>query len=147
MTDSLQYIKRVPTVSEFQDLRANAGWRIPPESVLKDSLAKTIFGICVETFNGTTIGMGRLVGDGGIQVFITDVIVHEQWQNRGIGKQIMKSLMKYVDEAASPATFVGLFSAFGCEDFYKAFGFITRPNRTLGPGMIYFPAKEDNEKG
>lgn len=145
MTNKLRYIKRIPTVAEFQKLRTNAGWGIPPEFVLKDSLANTIFGICVETLDGTTIGMGRLVGDGGIQVFITDVIVHKKWQNRGIGKQIMKSLMNHVEDAASSATFVGLFSAIGREDFYKAFGFITRPNRTLGAGMVYFPAKKGDE--
>lgn len=100
MTNNLRYIERIPTAAEFQELRTNAGWGIPPESALKDSLAKTIFGVCVEDSDGTTIGMGRLVGDGGIQVFITDVIVHKHWQNRGIGKQIMKSLMKHVENVS-----------------------------------------------
>ncbi|VTR67722.1 putative acetyltransferase [Desulfosarcina cetonica] len=145
MTNNLRYIERIPTAAEFQELRTNAGWGIPPESALKDSLAKTIFGVCVEDSDGTTIGMGRLVGDGGIQVFITDVIVHKHWQNRGIGKQIMKSLMKHVENVSSPATFVGLFSAIGREKFYKTFGFITRPNEKLGAGMVYFPAKKDGK--
>jgi hypothetical protein len=33
---------------------------------------------------------------------------------------------------------VGLFAAKGKEPFYERFGFIGRPNETLGKGMIHF---------
>jgi len=37
--------------------------------------------------------------------------------------------MDYIRANGSPATFVGLFSALGREDFYKKFGFIeSKPN-------------------
>jgi GNAT superfamily N-acetyltransferase len=140
-TDSLKFSKRVPTLEEFRELRINAGWRLPSAPIITDALKHTIFGVCVETREGATIGMGRIVGDRGLQIFITDLIVHKEWQNQGIGSKIMKLLMEYVENNTSPATFVGLFSAFGRHSFYEKFDFITRPNETLGPGMMFFPKR------
>jgi GNAT superfamily N-acetyltransferase len=135
-TERLQFTKRVPTLAEFRELRTNAGWRLPPDSIASPALAKTLFGVCVETPEGQTIGMGRVVGDGGLQVFVTDVIVHADWQNRGIGSKIVKLLVEHIESGAAPSTFVGLFSAFGRDRFYEKLGFIARPNETLGPGMV-----------
>jgi GNAT superfamily N-acetyltransferase len=144
--EKIQFVKRSPTPLEFKELRSNAGWKALPDSAIPDALEKTIFGVCVQTAGGKTIGMGRLVGDGGIQIFITDVIVHKDWQNQGLGSEIMKVLMEYIDQNASSATFVGLFSAFGRNKFYERFGFISRPNEKLGPGMVFFPKKDAPKK-
>ncbi len=133
----LQFQKRIPSVAEFRELRQNAGWGIPPEASIAKALQSTLFGVCVLSPEGKTIGMARLVGDGGVQFFITDVIVHKDWHNRGIGSQIMKLLMEYVDQVALPGTFVGLFSANGREEFYKRFGFFVRPHEQYGAGMSY----------
>ena len=139
--NSLKFSKRVPTLEEFRDLRINAGWRLPSDPMITDALSNTIFGVCVENTEGATIGMGRIVGDRGLQIFITDLIVHKEWQNKGIGTKIMKLLMEYVECNTSPATFVGLFAAFGRHGFYEKFDFISRPNETLGPGMVFFPKR------
>ncbi len=136
-TRDLRFTTRPPTLAEFRDLRVDAGWHLPPDLIMSAALAKTLLGVCVETPKGETIGMGRVVGDGGIQLFITDVIVHKEWQNLGLGSKIMAMLMEYVETTASPETFVGLFSAFGRDKFYEKFGFIVRPNESLGPGMMF----------
>ena len=144
-TSNLRFAKRAPTLTEFRELRINAGWHFPPDPIMSAALTKTLFGVCVDTLEGQTIGMGRIVGDGGIQLFITDVIVHKEWQTHGLGSRIMALLMEYVEKNASPATFVGLFSAFGRDKFYEKFGFIVRPNESLGPGMVFFPRKAKEE--
>ena len=135
----LEFEKGVPTLEDFRKLRSDAGWGLPTDSITRDALKETIFGVLARTADGSTVGMGRIVGDGGLQVFVTDLIVHTLWQNQGIGSHIMKLLMEYIESHMSPATFVGLFSAFGRHGFYEKFGFIARPNETLGPGMVYFP--------
>jgi GNAT superfamily N-acetyltransferase len=144
--DNLRFMKRTPTPTEFKELRRNAGWPLPPDSAINDGLNKTIYGVCVQTTSGETVGMGRIVGDGGIQLFITDVIVRKDWQNHGLGSEIMKFLMEYVEQTASPATFVGLFSAPGRHKFYERFGFISRPNERLGPGMVFLPKTDTPKK-
>lgn len=135
----LQFTKRVPTLDEFRELRTNAGWGLPSALITSEALAKTLFGVCVETPEGRTIGMGRVVGDGGLQVFITDVIIHKDWQNQGVGSKLMKLLMEHIENTISPATSVGLFSALGRDKFYEQFGFVSRPTKTLGPGMVFVP--------
>ena len=144
-TGNLRFVKRVPTLEQFRELRSNAGWGLAPDPIASDALTRTLFGVCVETADGTTIGMGRIVGDGGVQMFVTDVIVHQQWQNRGVGSEIMKLLMEYIEQNTTPATFVGLFSAFGRHSFYERFGFIVRPNETLGPGMMFPPKRNKGQ--
>jgi predicted GNAT family N-acyltransferase len=139
---ALTYTKRVPTLTAFRELRINAGWKLPPDAVIEESLTRTILGVCVETSDGETIGMARVVGDGGIQLFVTDVIVRKDWQHQGVGTRIMELVMKEIGEHAPPGSFVGLFSAVGLEDFYRRFGFIVRPTDKLGAGMVFYPKAE-----
>lgn len=136
--ETVVFENRVPTVSEFRKLRDNAGWPMPAVGSMADALERTVFGVCARTGKGETVGMGRVVGDGKIQLFVTDVIVHAEWQGNGIGAGIMKLLLEQIEEQASPQAFIGLFSAYGCENFYKKSGFIPRPDDDLelGPGMI-----------
>jgi len=135
---NVRYEKRVPTVSEFRELRKDAGWPMPPASDMSEALDGTVFGVCARTGKGETVGMGRVVGDGKIQLFITDVVVRTEWQNNGVGAGIMEHLLEQIQEHASPEAIIGLFSAYGCENFYEKFGFIPRPahDLELGPGMI-----------
>jgi GNAT superfamily N-acetyltransferase len=140
--NNLKYIKRIPTVKEFLALRKDAGWGVPPESIASEALGKTIFSICVES-NNETIGMGRVVGDGELQIFITDVIINKNYQKQGIGTVIMEIIMEYIEEHISPFAFVGLFSAFGRDNFYQKFDFIVRPNNSFGPGMMFYKNKKN----
>ena len=119
-------------------LRTDAGWGFPPEEAVTTALQNTLFGACAETVDGQTIGMGRITGDGGVQFFITDVIVRKDWHNRGVGTRIMTALMRYIHAHAVPGCFVGLFSAVGREKFYERFGFVIRPNGHYGAGMSFW---------
>lgn len=130
-------VERRPSVEEFLQLRADAGWRLPPEEVVREALQRTVYSICAEKSDGTAIGMGRIVGDGAVQLFITDVIVHSSWRNQGIGTAIVTKLMDYLNEHAVEGSFVGLFSALGRHGFYERFGFVARPTGDMGPGMMY----------
>ena len=112
---------------------------------MRTALTRTLFAVCVKCPAGQTIGIGRVVGDGGVQVFVTDVIVRNDWQKRGLGSGIMERLMQYIETNTSPETFVGLFSAFGRHKFYEKFGFTVRPNETFGPGMMLTHRKHEDE--
>ena len=80
--------------------------------------------------------MGRIVGDGFVQLFIADVIVHADWCGLGIGTKIVQLLMNGIRELDADGRFVGLFAAHGKEKFYEQFGFIARPNKVYGSGMM-----------
>jgi len=77
--------------------------------------------------------MGRIVGDGGVYLYLQDVIVLERWRNNGIGTRITEALLDRVRELGGPGTFVGLMAATGAAPFYERFGF--QPRRDDRPGM------------
>ena len=81
------------------------------------------------------IGIGQVVGDNGLYFYIQDLIVHPLHQSRGIGREIMRLLLTYINNNAKKGDFIGLMAAKGLECYYKEFGFQPRPKE--GPGMYY----------
>lgn len=69
---------------------------------------------------------------------IQDVVVDLEYQGRKIGTNIMKYLLKQVDEykKINPNIRTYLGASRGKEGFYRKFGFVSRPNDELGAGMI-----------
>lgn len=69
---------------------------------------------------------------------IQDVVVDLEYQGKNIGTNIMKSLLKKIEEykKINPNIRTYLGASKGKEEFYKKFGFVSRPNDELGAGMI-----------
>ena len=86
------------------------------------------------------IGMGRLVGDGVLYWYVQDVYVNPLYQGKGIGKEIMRLLSKYIEKNSLPNTTVtiGLMAAEGKCGFYEKLGYFVRPAEGFGPGMMMF---------
>jgi ribosomal protein S18 acetylase RimI-like enzyme len=126
---------RMPSVSEYNELRALVEWPTFPAEIVKEALANSLFGVCVEG-DDKVIGMGRVVGDKVVYFHLLDVIVHPQFQRKGIGKLLMTALMDRVEKRATRHTNIGLMASKGREEFYKPFGFIERPDAKFGAGMI-----------
>ena len=83
--------------------------------------------VCMRT--GTElIGMGRVIGDGGLFLFVVDIAVAPAWQRRGLGRRIMRALMEQVHARAQPRTMVGLIADGTAHRLYQQFGFkLTAP--------------------
>ncbi len=84
------------------------------------------------------IGYGRLIGDGICFMYIQDVMVIPEYQNRKIGTLIMEKLISKIKEIekCNPDMRTYLGASKGKEKFYERFGFITRIDAGLGSGMI-----------
>ena len=92
------------------------------------------------TRDGKAVGMGRIVGDGAIICYVQDLIIRPEVQGEGIGGLILETLKKFVIQEGYEGTTMmfDLMCAKGREEFYKKHGFIARPTKDLGPGMIQF---------
>ena len=79
----------------------------------------------------------RVLWDHGYVVYIADVIVRPEYQGQGLGRALMNHAMEYIRGMLKPGwhVMVSLMSAQGKEEFYKKFGFITRPDESHGCGM------------
>jgi ribosomal protein S18 acetylase RimI-like enzyme len=122
---------RSPTVSEYTKLRGLVGWRETDENVTDMALKTSLFSV-VGTEEGNVIGFGRIIGDG-LYFYIQDLIIHPDYQSKGLGKSMMKELMGYISANAQSGAFVGLMAAKGLEKYYEQFGFKARNEDA--PGM------------
>lgn len=95
--------------------------------------------VCSAYSDNEIIGFGRAISDGQYQSAIYDVAVLPQYQNRGIGRSIMKALLEKLPKNAPVLIYVEP----GKQDFYRKLGF-----GNLKTGMGLFPNPEmSKEKG
>ena len=79
--------------------------------------------------------MGRLISDGALHAFVTELIVDEQARNTGLGARILARLV--AESRARGVEDVQLFAAEGRAAFYERNGFAARP--ASAPGMDVLP--------
>ena len=105
-----EIIERPPTVLEHKTLWEAVGWGKVNIEMTEQSIANSVYCL-IAISDGNVIGMGRIVGDGAMYYYIQDVAVLPEYQNMGIGKQIIEKLLKYIKNNCSGAGFVGLFAS------------------------------------
>ena len=126
-----------PSIEEFLNLRNKIGWGELDFNLAKTSLNNSLFHVIVRD-KSQIIGMGRVVGDGSMYFYIQDVIVDPSYQKSGVGSALMEKIENYLLVAANKGSTIGLLAAKGKEAFYTRYGYILRPNKSLGNGMCRF---------
>jgi GNAT superfamily N-acetyltransferase len=127
-------VERLPNPEEYNGLRASAGWGTYDPEAVRECLPRSLYGVCAD-IGGTTVGMARVVGDGGLVCYIQDVVVLPAWRGQGIARQMMDAIMTWVNANMVPGAVVGLMAAAGLERFYASYGFRSRPDGRYGAGM------------
>ena len=127
------------TVSQYLDIRAKVGWKVLKETQASIALQNSLLVVGAYEHD-TLVGMGRLVGDGAVICYVQDLIVIPEYQKKGIGSIVLRTLISYVSELRQEGSemMLCLMCAKGRESFYEKHGFIARPNHDLGPGMIQY---------
>lgn len=125
------------TARQYRGLWEAVGFPSPTEEQARLALAHTLYAVSVE-IDGNIVGMGRLVGDGAVVVYLQEVFVHPAYQGRGVGSAVVRALLDYIRRTKPDqgAVMVGLLAAKGRESFYHRFGFHSRPNDTEGCGLL-----------
>lgn len=129
--------ENINNVEEFNYLYDAVGWGSYEKNVSEKALANTLYSVSVYD-DDKIIGFGRLIGDGICFLYIHDVMVIPEYQNRKIGSKIMHKILEKINQIKleNPYVRVYLGASKGKEKFYERFGFITRENANLGSGMI-----------
>ena len=135
----ITYKEHTPTPTEFNSLSDAVGCGTKDSEILQEALKNTLYSLCVYDDN-KLIGYGRIIGDKTIFLYIHNVMVLPEYQNQHIGSQIVTLLLEQVDVYRQFNSDIRTYicAAKGKESFYEKFGFITRPNDDLGPGMILY---------
>lgn len=130
-------VSRPPTAAEYRMLRQEVGWAEVDEEAAARGLGAALFSVCLEDAGGEILGCARVVGDGGIYLYLQDVIVRPPYRHRGLGRRLMEAVMSFVASRAGENTFVGLMAAEGVVDFYRQYGFEPRPDGRPGMYMMW----------
>jgi GNAT superfamily N-acetyltransferase len=130
-------VEMLPSAADYNRLRKAVGWGTYREALITHSLPESIYCLCALA-GDQVIGMARILGDDGMVYYVQDVIVLPEYQNRGIGAQLMDRIMAYLRTHSQDNTIIGLMSAVGKEAFYEKYGFTRRPTEELGSGMTIF---------
>jgi GNAT superfamily N-acetyltransferase len=118
----------LPSDEEYLALRRAAGLSAMTPEGARMGLPASWCAVCVR-HHGELIGMGRVVGDGGLFLFVVDIAVAPAWQRQGLGRRIMQALMDQVHARAPARTMVGLIADGTAHRLYETFGF-----RLVAPG-------------
>ena len=122
-------------IDTYLELRQSVQFRELTRDQAKKGLSNSLYTL-VAFKDGKAVGMGRIVGDGAIICYVQDLIIRPEVQGEGIGGLILETLKKFVIQEGYEG--FDLMCAKGREEFYKKHGFIARPTKDLGPGMIQF---------
>lgn len=133
------YKEHTPTPEEFNNLTEAVDWGTRENKIIEEALKHTLYSLCVYDEN-KLIGYGRIIGDKTIFLYIQDIMVIPEYQGKKIGTGIMNKLIEKINEykKVNPEIRTYLGATKGKENFYKKFGFISRPNEELGAGMVLY---------
>ena len=99
----------------------------PPELIQKAFAASAV--VVFAYVDGKPVGFARALSDGAYQAAVYEMAVVPEFQQQGLGAQIMQALL-----ARLPGQNVILYASPGKEDFYRQLGF-----RRMKTGMARFP--------
>jgi GNAT superfamily N-acetyltransferase len=90
---------------------AREAWRI-------DAVSRRCTWITAETSEGTTVGLIRVLDDGGLSASLWDLIVHPEWRGKGVATRLVERALQECQDrrlvalVATPAA-RGLFERLG----------------------------------
>ena len=132
---NIEYRNSLPSMDQFFPLFLTTGWnntyRAAPEELERALVNSQV--VVTAYAAQRLVGLGRVVTDGVLHAMIYEMIVHPDWQGKGIGTQILRNLLDWCEQRNIRD--IQLFCARGKRSFYEKNGFIARPDD--GPGMQY----------
>ncbi|MEV5983250.1 GNAT family N-acetyltransferase [Streptomyces sp. NPDC052114] len=122
LSDSYDLRTGVPSVEDYRRLRTDAGLSDKDPAAAAIALPNTWHGVVLH-HEGTPIGMGRIIGDGGTAFQVVDICVHPDHQGRGLGRHIMAALTEELERRAPATAYVSLIADGPARFLYEKFGF------------------------
>ena len=120
--NSFEIIEKVPTPKEYMHLRKAANMTPRELEGAKKGLGNELFSVVlIDKRKRKTIGMGRVIGDGGTVFQICDMAVISEWQNQGGGTMIMNALMAFIQKQNVDRAYINLIA--DVNNFYEKWGF------------------------
>jgi GNAT superfamily N-acetyltransferase len=126
-----------PDVDSYLNLRASAGLtpRRRDQAVAGLPGSWTVVHVVHEP-SGISVGMGRVIGDGGLNFEVVDMAVLPEHQRLGLGDVILSFLLDRIREAAPSGVFVSLLADPPGRALYARYGFHETSPVSVGMAMV-----------
>ena len=133
-------IESAPGADEYLELRQRSG--LSPKT--REQAAAALPGswaAChvVHEASGQTVGMGRVLGDGGWYFHIVDIAVLPDHQRRGLGDAILRSLLHRIRADAPRGAYVNLLADPPGRRLYARHGFAETAPHSVGMALRLGP--------
>ncbi|MBS4172949.1 GNAT family N-acetyltransferase [Bacillus sp. FJAT-49736] len=103
---------------DMQKVYLSVGWVKHSPDVIEKIFMNSNVAVIVKS-EEQIVGFGRAITDGVFNAAIYDVVVHKDFQGKGIAKQILTALLKKLEGISC----IHLISTTGNELFYRKMGF------------------------
>lgn len=123
---------------QLEELCDLVGWARRPLRKVKKALEHSFLVVSMWEIKGKKrllIGFARATSDHAFNATIWDVVVHPKFQNQGLGKAMMKYMIKKL--RSQDISNITLFADPHVVDFYRRLGFILDPEGIKG--MFWYP--------
>jgi tetratricopeptide (TPR) repeat protein len=127
--------------NQLEDLCNAVGWTRRPLHQVQQALVNSFAYVSawqIEQDEKQLIGFARAMSDGVFHATLLDIVVHPDFQGRGLGKTIVTRLLQQLQQAAIKD--ITLFASPHLVDFYHQLGFISQPHNLQW--MLWCPDKE-----
>nr|QCI09069.1 hypothetical protein [Inkyuleea mariana] len=138
MTDIYLSIGNDINLYDLEKLCDSVGWVRRPLKKVKIAIDHSFLTVCLFYKNNEKkqlIGFARATSDNAFNATIWDVVIHPEFQGKGLGKALMDQTIKYL--RYYDISTITLFADPQVVSFYRNLGFITDPDGVKG--MFWYP--------
>ena len=127
-------LRATPDIDTYRQLRTGAGLSAKTPEAAERGLAGSLFAVQI-VCEGRAVGMGRVIGDGGCFYQVVDIAVLPAHQGKGLGKQIMSEIMRYLAEHVPATGYVSLIADGQANALYAQFGFAPTAPKSIAMAL------------
>nr|YP_009296264.1 GCN5-like N-acetyltransferase [Sebdenia flabellata]AOM65199.1 GCN5-like N-acetyltransferase [Sebdenia flabellata] len=123
---------------DLEKLCESVGWVRRPIKKVKTAIDNSFLIVslfCEQNKKKRLIGFARVTSDSAFNATIWDVVIHPEFQGKGLGKALMNQTIKHLRYA--DISTITLFADPNVVSFYRSLGFITDPDGVKG--MFWYP--------
>lgn len=129
-----------PSDDDYRRLREQAGMSPKTADAAARGLPHSLFAVQVR-HGDETVGIGRIIGDGGCHYQVVDIAVLPAHQGRGLGKAIMREIAAWIEREVPESGYVSLIADGEAHALYRQFGFLPTAPASIGMAMLKGPRR------
>jgi GNAT superfamily N-acetyltransferase len=127
-------IEEIADIDTYLCLRETGDLHQFSRTAAAKGLGGTLVGVLVK-HQDKTVGMGRIIGDGGCFFQIVDIVISPEHQGHGLGKQIVATLMERLRALAPKSAYVSLIADLPADRLYEQYGFKSVAPQSIGMAL------------